>query len=152
MVAAVDCPLCVTDGGELIWQQPQLRVILANEAGYPGWCRVIWQTHVAEMTDLLPQERALLMQTVCRVEQVMRQVMAPDKVNLAAFGNMVPHLHWHIIPRFADDPHFPQPAWGVPQRKMAAETFATRAAQLPALRMALRAALSAPLPSPTNLT
>jgi diadenosine tetraphosphate (Ap4A) HIT family hydrolase len=41
--------------------------------------------------------------------------MAPDKINLASLGNVVPHLHWHVIPRFADDPHFPNPVWGVRQ-------------------------------------
>ena len=45
-------------------------------------------------------------------EAALRKVMAPDKVNLASLGNVVPHLHWHVIPRFADDPHFPNPVWG----------------------------------------
>ena len=36
----------------------------------------------------------------------------PDKVNIASFGNMVPHLHWHIIPRFEVDRHYPNPIWG----------------------------------------
>jgi diadenosine tetraphosphate (Ap4A) HIT family hydrolase len=39
-------------------------------------------------------------------------VLQPDKINLASLGNVVPHLHWHVIPRFADDPHFPNPVWG----------------------------------------
>jgi diadenosine tetraphosphate (Ap4A) HIT family hydrolase len=44
-------------------------------------------------------------------------VMHPDKINLASLGNMTPHLHWHVIPRFKQDKHFPQPIWGVPQRE-----------------------------------
>ena len=44
------------------------------------------------------------------------KALQPAKVNLAALGNMVPHLHWHVIPRFADDSHFPQPVWGARQR------------------------------------
>jgi diadenosine tetraphosphate (Ap4A) HIT family hydrolase len=57
--------------------------------------------------------------TVCKVEQVLREVMQPDKINLASLGNMTPHLHWHVIPRFKSDKHFPQPIWGTPQRAAA---------------------------------
>ena len=56
------------------------------------------------------------MATVYAVEQVLRDHLQPAKINLASFGNVVPHLHWHVIPRFADDPHFPQPSWGQHQR------------------------------------
>ena len=56
------------------------------------------------------------MQTVFVVERVLRELLAPEKINLASFGNMVPHLHWHIIPRFADDPHFPNAVFGARQR------------------------------------
>jgi diadenosine tetraphosphate (Ap4A) HIT family hydrolase len=79
---------------------------------YPGFCRVIWNAHVREMTDLLPAERQQLMTVVFAVEAVVRQLFAPDKINLASFGNVVPHLHWHIIPRWRDDRHFPEPVWG----------------------------------------
>ena len=46
-----------------------------------------------------------------KVEQALREVMQPLKVNLASLGNLVPHLHWHVIPRYADDAHFPAPVW-----------------------------------------
>jgi diadenosine tetraphosphate (Ap4A) HIT family hydrolase len=46
----------------------------------------------------------------------MLEVMYPDKVNLAALGNMVPHLHWHIIPRFKEDVFFPGSVWSEKQR------------------------------------
>ena len=52
------------------------------------------------------------MQVVFAVETVVRRLFAPDKINLASFGNMVPHVHWHIIPRWQDDRHFPEPVWG----------------------------------------
>jgi len=52
------------------------------------------------------------MRVVFAVESAVREVFTPDKVNLAAFGNMAPHLHWHIIPRFMQDAHFPNPVWG----------------------------------------
>ena len=63
------------------------------------------------MTDLTSAEQAELLRVVLLVEQVQRAALKPDKVNLAAFGNVVPHLHWHVIPRWQDDPHFPQAVW-----------------------------------------
>jgi diadenosine tetraphosphate (Ap4A) HIT family hydrolase len=57
-----------------------------------------------------------LMRVVFAAEAALREVMQPDKVNLASLGNVVPHLHWHVIPRFADDPHFPNPVWGERKR------------------------------------
>ena len=108
------CPLCDTPGGDLLWQDDFCRIVQVTDTqDYPGFCRVILNRHVAEMTDLLPAERARLMMTVMKVEQVLRDLLRPDKINLAALGNVVPHVHWHVIPRFFDDPHFPNPIWGV---------------------------------------
>jgi diadenosine tetraphosphate (Ap4A) HIT family hydrolase len=69
------------------------------------------------MTDLPDDDRAHVMRVVFAVESVLREHLEPLKINLASFGNAVPHLHWHVIPRYADDPHFPQPAWGEPLRQ-----------------------------------
>ena len=96
----------------MLWQDDFCRVVMADEPDYPGFLRVILNRHVREMTDLVPEERSRLMMWVCKTELVVRDVMRPDKVNLASLGNVVPHLHWHVIPRFADDPHFPNPVWG----------------------------------------
>jgi diadenosine tetraphosphate (Ap4A) HIT family hydrolase len=56
------------------------------------------------------------MRVVFAVEAALRGLMRPDKINLASLGNLVPHLHWHVIPRFGDDPHFPAPIWAAPRR------------------------------------
>lgn len=107
-----DCPLCCPVGEQVLWETPQLRVIAVHdEANAPAFCRVIWREHIAEMSDLPPADRATLMDTVFRVETAMRQVLRPTKINLASLGNVVPHLHWHIIARFADDACFPAPVW-----------------------------------------
>lgn len=143
------CPLCLEPGGEYVWQGPRFRVILAPEADYPGFTRIVWQAHVAEMTDLSSAERDLLMRAVFTAESVMRETLSPDKVNLAAFGNMVPHLHWHIIPRWCDDRHFPDAFWATPRVAAADESGAwtarmqARRARLPAYRRALSAAFDA---------
>jgi diadenosine tetraphosphate (Ap4A) HIT family hydrolase len=112
----VSCELCNQPGGTLVWQDADCRVVLVDDADYPGFCRVIWQHHVREMTDLSSGERAHLMEIVFGVETSVRLVMQPHKINLASLGNMTPHVHWHIIPRYASDKHFPQPIWGAAQR------------------------------------
>lgn len=131
------CELCSQSGGELLVQGAHWRVVLVNEADYPGFCRVIWQNHVAEMTDLTAAERDLFMQAVWQVEAAVRDVMRPDKINLASLGNMVPHLHWHVIPRFCDDAHFPAPVWAQAARASNPAQLNARRALLPALREAI---------------
>jgi diadenosine tetraphosphate (Ap4A) HIT family hydrolase len=115
-MAEMVCPLCAEDGGALIWRGEHLRVIRAQEAGFPAFYRVVWNAHVAEFSDLSATERAYCMEAVALVEQALREHLAPTKVNLAALGNMVPHLHWHVIARFDWDSHYPSPVWAVAQR------------------------------------
>lgn len=131
------CELCEEGGGEVLFRNEQLRIVLVDDAQYPGFCRVIWNAHVAEMTDLQPEQRSVLMKTVCQVESALREVMQAEKINLASLGNMVPHLHWHLIPRFSDDAHFPNPVWAAVQRQTADDILAQRRALLPALRTAI---------------
>ena len=115
-----ECPICSAQNEEILWQNDQLRVIAVhNEANAPAFCRVIWQAHVAEMTDLAADERAEIMNTVYRVEAAMRQVFRPAKINLASLGNVVPHLHWHVIARFDNAANFPAPIWAPAQREAA---------------------------------
>jgi diadenosine tetraphosphate (Ap4A) HIT family hydrolase len=86
--------------------------VLLNDANYPAYCRVELIAHIKEMTDLAPHDRARMMKVVFSVETAMREIIQPDKINLASLGNKTPHLHWHVIPRFADDKHFPNSHWG----------------------------------------
>ena len=127
------CELCEVDGGELIVKTAQLRVVLIDDANYPGFCRVIWNVHVKEMTDLAISDRSSLMQAVCKVEQAVRDVMQPHKINLASLGNMVPHLHWHVIPRYLDDAHFPNPIWASTDKS--SQSLDAKRALLPELRL-----------------
>lgn len=111
------CPLCRDDGGLLLAQTPALRVVRVTDTpDYPGFYRVICTSHVSEFSDLPPEARHTLMEAVATVERLVREHLRPDKVNLASLGNVVPHLHWHVIARHADDRHFPQPIWGAVQR------------------------------------
>ena len=114
---ALNCACCDSNGGEVLWHSTLCRVVLVPEPGYPGFLRVILNAHVKEMTDLATSDRAALMQVVFAAEGALREVMRPEKINLASLGNMAPHIHWHVIPRFADDPHFPSPVWGKKRRE-----------------------------------
>lgn len=138
------CALCETDGGDVVWRDDALRVILPDEPDYPGFVRVVWNAHAAEMTDLSSRERERLMAAVWSVERVVRERLNPDKVNVASLGNLVAHVHWHVIPRWRDDRHFPAPIWGAPAQgrdeSIARRRDAVRS-RVPGLREALARAL-----------
>lgn len=105
------CSLCATIGGDLVFQGKKFRVIRAQEVDFPAFYRVVWTAHVAEFSDLSVPDRTLCMAAVCEVEQALRAHLQPTKINLAALGNVVAHLHWHVIARFDWDTHFPAPVW-----------------------------------------
>jgi diadenosine tetraphosphate (Ap4A) HIT family hydrolase len=134
------CELCDGPGGEILWQSDELRVVRVADPDYPAFCRVIWQRHVKEMTDLSPTERNSFMAVVFAVEAALRQVLTPDKINLASLGNQTPHLHWHVIPRWSHDRHFPHPVWAGAQRERG--PTGEIEALLPKLRAAIQRFLS----------
>ena len=118
------CSLCENEGGLLVFRNDQLRIIQADEPGFPAFYRVVWNHHVAEFSDLSASERDTCMNAVVVVEQTLRMQLQLCKINLAALGNMVPHLHWHVIVRFKWDSHFPAPVWSTPQRALDIEKLA----------------------------
>ena len=136
------CPLCADTGGALVFQGEKFRVIRAIEAGFPAFYRVVWTAHVTEFSDLDPSDRALCMAAVCTVEQALREQLQPTKINLAALGNVVAHLHWHVIARFDWDSHFPAPVWSAPQRPVDLAAVAAIAARLEDVDRTIGRALS----------
>jgi len=132
-----DCPLCTSRDAPSLWRDERLRVVTAGDGDYPGFLRVVWRAHVREMTDLPAADREHCLRVVLAAEQALRDMLRPDKINLASLGNQVPHLHWHVIPRFADDAHFPEPVWAAKQR-----TGAARPLDLAACRARLLELLS----------
>ncbi|TSA23354.1 MAG: HIT family protein [Betaproteobacteria bacterium] len=130
----VACPLCTPVAADLLWQDALCRVVWVDEPAYPGFCRVIVHAHIKEMTDLPECDRHRLMAVVFAAEVAVREVCRPDKINLASLGNLVPHLHWHVIPRWQTDRCFPDAIWAAARQDGA----------VPAL-MALRPRLSAVL-------
>lgn len=131
------CPLCRPDNETVLWRDKKCRVILVDDPDYAGFCRVIWRDHAKEMTDLVAADRAHFMIVVLAVEEVLRKLMHPDKINLASLGNQVPHLHWHVIPRFADDAHYPDPVWATRKRDTV-KTAQDRTVRVEQLTRALR--------------
>ena len=114
-----------------MWQGPSCRVVSVDDPDYPGFVRVILGRHAREMADLERPERDALMDVVFAVEAAVREAMQPHKMNLASLGNMTPHVHWHVIPRYRDDRHFPNPVWSAPQREaLVPEERRQRAAKL----------------------
>lgn len=110
------CELCAADRSNAVWSDADWRVIRVDDPAFPAYYRVIAQRHVVEFSDLAPADRVRCMALVCAVERALIETLAPTKSNLAAFGNVVAHLHWHVIARFAWDSHFPQAIWGAAQR------------------------------------
>ena len=139
--AAAPCPLCDADGGALIWRGEKLRVIRADEPGFAAFYRVVWNAHVAEFSDLSALERAHCMEVVVQVEQALRAHLQPTKINLATLGNMVAHLHWHVVARFVWDSHFPAPVWAAAVRERSEVQEAAVQALLPAVEKQLRSML-----------
>ena len=133
-----DCVFCQTIGGELLWQNALCRIVLVDDANYVGFCRVILNRHVKEMTDLTEAERIHLMQITFAVEQVLRDILQPSKINLASLGNKTPHIHWHVIPRFENDAHFPETIWS-------AELRSSKKPKIDGLFDSLKAALAVAL-------
>jgi diadenosine tetraphosphate (Ap4A) HIT family hydrolase len=110
-------------------------VIRVDDASFPAYYRVVCHSHVAELSMLDPAQRRRCMDLVAAVDAVLLRELRPTKVNLAALGNMVPHLHWHVVARFDWDSHFPQPIWGARQRDVnppAVERLAVALADLDA--------------------
>jgi diadenosine tetraphosphate (Ap4A) HIT family hydrolase len=110
------CELCTSIGGELVWGNTLCRVVNIDDPDYPGFCRVILNRHEREMTDLSEDAQQEMMRVVFAVEATLRRLLNPDKINLASLGNMTPHVHWHVIPRWRGDRCYPNPIWASAQR------------------------------------
>ena len=77
---------------------------LHTDQFFPGWSVLVLRRHATELFELDGAERARLMDEVSDVARALAETFAARKVNYALFGNLVPHVHWHLIPRLATDP------------------------------------------------
>lgn len=133
-----ECPLCNPCDELVVAKTEKFRIIKVPDVNFPGYFRLIWNKHVKEMSDLSVQDRHSLMDALCSIEEIMIEELKPTKINLAEFGTMVPHLHWHLIARYEDDPNFPDSYWGAKKRTTDKAILADRekAAQKCAIRIA----------------
>lgn len=87
-------------------------VLLHRDSQYPWLILVPQQPEVTEIHHLDSDNRQRLMEESCRLAEVMVDLFAPRKMNVAALGNIVPQLHVHHIARYEKDPAWPNPVWG----------------------------------------
>jgi diadenosine tetraphosphate (Ap4A) HIT family hydrolase len=113
------------------------RVILNRDQFFPGYCLVFTRAHVTELFHLEPPVRAAVMEEVTAVAAALDAAFRPTKMNYELLGNMVPHMHWHLVPRFTTDPLWPRPIWSEPHEAVAltAEEYGQR---IGVIRSALR--------------
>ena len=90
------------------------KAYLHEDQFFPGWTVVVFQRHATELFHLAPPERIQLIEEVTLVANVLSEVYQAKKINYELLGNQLPHMHWHLIPRLADDPAPRKPVWCVP--------------------------------------
>jgi len=91
---------------------PLSRVLLMNDRTYPWLILVPRRANVVEITDLDSADRARLIEEITQLSEIVRSRLSPDRINVAALGNVVPQLHVHVVARFQADPAWPGPVWG----------------------------------------
>jgi diadenosine tetraphosphate (Ap4A) HIT family hydrolase len=87
------------------------QLLLMNNCLYPWLILVPKKADVSEIIDLSALEQILLMQEIALISKIIKQIYQPDKLNIAALGNIVPQLHIHLIARYKSDRTFPKPIW-----------------------------------------
>jgi len=92
---------------------PLCQLLLIKDANYPWLVLVPARDDLRDFDDLAPDDLQQASAEIVRASRALKTVFTPDKINVGALGNMVPQLHIHVIARFADDPAWPQPVWGV---------------------------------------
>jgi diadenosine tetraphosphate (Ap4A) HIT family hydrolase len=127
------CPMCSKwqDEPDLrIAELEQCQVMLNRDQFFPGYCFVFTKSHVTELFHLEQKARAAVMTEVSSVAAALYSIFSPTKINYELLGNMVPHMHWHVVPRFTTDPLWPRPIWSEPHApvELAAAEYAQRIA------------------------
>jgi diadenosine tetraphosphate (Ap4A) HIT family hydrolase len=111
----MDCPLCNPKNENIIYKNSFLRIILVDEI--PGYIRIITQKHIKEFSELSDEEAIKLTLIIKNLEKGILKALKPDKINIATLGNMVPHLHIHMIPRYINDPWWPDATFCTKKRE-----------------------------------
>ncbi len=111
------CPMCTK------WHaEPDLRIVelehcyamLNRDQFFPGYTFVFTKSHVTELFHLDRQVRGAIMEEVTTAASALYNLFRPAKMNYELLGNMVPHMHWHLVPRFREERLWPRPIWSEP--------------------------------------
>lgn len=128
------CPLCKdpSHGCEMVLDGGVTRAYLQPSATFRGYCVLVLKRHAVELDDLTPEERTALIEDIARVGHAIRAICSPAKLNYEILGNIVPHVHTHIIPRYHGDPGWGWPAWDMlpDKAKLTPEEYARLAEDL----------------------
>jgi diadenosine tetraphosphate (Ap4A) HIT family hydrolase len=113
-----DCPFCrklaqidALPPSELVWQFPNSVALLGPWQFFHGYCILISRRHATELYLLADAERRAYLDEMGLLAQAIAQAFAPHKLNYELLGNQVPHLHWHLFPRYKHDPGALRPVW-----------------------------------------
>ena len=94
------------------------KAYLHEDQFFPGWTVVVFKRHATELFHLAPTERIQLMEEVNLVAKTLAQDYEARKINYELLGNQLPHIHWHVIPRLANDPAPLEPVWRIQHETM----------------------------------
>jgi diadenosine tetraphosphate (Ap4A) HIT family hydrolase len=115
-VTAVACAFCAADrpaADHLIADLGATLAFLHDDQFFPGWVVLKLKRHATELFQLESDERVRMMDEVTRVAAALQAVFTPRKINYECLGNQMPHIHWHVIPRLAEDPAPRDAVWVV---------------------------------------
>src|SRR5262245_21569765 len=115
---APDCPFCrkldalnELPPGDLVWEFPHSVAVLGPWQFYHGYCILIARRHATELFHLDEAERHAYLEEMTLLARAIADAFGPHKLNYELLGNQVPHLHWHLFPRYQHDPHVLRPVW-----------------------------------------
>lgn len=112
-----DCPMCRRwdeDSDLRVAELEHSFVVLNRDQYFPGYTLLFTKQHVTELFHLDRAVRSGLMEEVSGVAEALFTLFRPEKINYELLGNMVPHIHWHLVPRHASEPLWPRPIWSEP--------------------------------------
>ena len=128
-----DCPFCwkietVEEFGasELVWRFPHSVALLGTWQFYQGYCILVSRRHAVELSDLAEEERRAYLDEMCQLAQAIQTCYRPHKLNYELLGNQVRHLHWHLFPRYLDDPDRMRAVWMAVERATTDEAWRRR--------------------------
>jgi diadenosine tetraphosphate (Ap4A) HIT family hydrolase len=118
MADAAGCPFCARlaaldgpAGADVVWRARQGVALLGPWQFYHGYCAFVSRRHATELSQLTDDERREFLDEMCRLARAIEVCFRPHKLNYELLGNQVPHLHWHLFPRYRDDPEALKPVW-----------------------------------------